>query len=121
MLFEECSNSQSQGNVGMGQAIAYYTQKGQTVSIPLNDCQEYDLVVEYPDGLKKVQVKTTKSKAPSGKYIVGLRTMSGYKDKYSYKVGKYDILFVVTEMGQIHEYTSKQLEGYKNCLTLPSL
>ena len=80
MIFNECTNSQSQGNVGMGQAIAYYTQKGQTVSIPLNDCQEYDLVVEYPDGLKKVQVKTTKSKAPSGRYVVGLRTMSGYKD-----------------------------------------
>ena len=45
MLFTECTNSQSQGNVGMGQAISYYTQKGYTVSIPLNDCQEYDLVV----------------------------------------------------------------------------
>lgn len=119
MLFQECTNSQSQGNVGMGQAIAYYTQKGYTVSIPLNDCQEYDLVVEYPDGLKKVQVKTTRTKAPSGKYIVGLRTMSGYKDKYSYKIGSYDILFVVTESGQTHEYTSLQLERYKNSLTLP--
>ena len=119
MLFNECTNSQSQGNVGMGQAIAHYTQKGYTVSIPLNDCQEYDLVVEYPDGLKKVQVKTTKSKVKSGKYVVGLRTMSGYKDKYSYKIGSYDILFVVTELGKTYEYTSKQLEGYKNCITLP--
>ena len=119
MLFEDCANSQSQGNIGMGQAIAHYTSKGYTVSIPLNDCQEYDLVVEYPDGLKKVQVKTTKSKAPSGKYVVGLRTMSGYKDKYTYKVGTYDILFVVTELGQTYEYTSTQLEGYKNSLTLP--
>lgn len=118
MLFENCVNSHSQGNVGMGQAIAYYTQKGYIVSIPLNDCQEYDLVVEYPDGLKKVQVKTTKSKAPSGNYVVGLRTMSGYKNKYTYKIGSYDILFVVTEMGEIYEYTSDQLKDYKNSLTL---
>ena len=118
MIFENCENSHSQGNVGMGRAIAYYTTKGYTVSIPLNDCQEYDLVVEYPDGLKKVQVKTTRTKAPSGKYIVGLRTMSGYKDKYTYKLGKYDILFVITELGQTYEYTATQLEGYKNSLTL---
>ena len=118
MLFTECTNSQSQGNVGMGQAIAYYTQKGYTVSIPLNDCQEYDLVVEYPDGLKKVQVKTTRQKAPSGKYIVSLRTMSGYKDKYSYKIGSYDILFVVDETGKTYEFTSEDLKEYKNCVTL---
>jgi hypothetical protein len=118
MLFTECTNSQSQGNVGMGQAIAYYTQKGYTVSIPLNDCQEYDLVVEYPDGLKKVQVKTTKHKAPSGNYMVNLRTMSGYKDKYSYKIGAYDILFAVDEMGRTYEFTAEDLKNYKNCVTL---
>ena len=118
MLFTECTNSQSQGNVGMGQAIAYYNAKGYTVSIPLNDCQEYDLVVEYPDGLKKVQVKTTKHKAPSGNYIVSLRTMSGYKDKYSFKIGEYDILFAVDETGRTYEFTKEQLKDYKNCITL---
>lgn len=118
MLFENCKNSQSQGNVGMGQAIAYYTQKGYTVSIPLNDCQEYDLVVEYPEGLKKVQVKTTKHKAKSGNYIVNLRTMSGYKDKCTYKIGTYDILFAVDEMGRCYEFTSNDLLKYKNSITL---
>ena len=118
MLFNECKNSHSQGNVGMGRAIAHYTIKGYTISIPLNDCQEYDLVVEYPDGLKKVQVKTTKHKAPSGNYVVNLRTMSGYKDKYEYRIGTYDILFVVDELGNTYEYTSEELKDYKNCLTL---
>jgi len=118
MLFNECKNSHSQGNVGMGQAIAYYTLKGYTISIPLNDCQEYDLVVEYPDGLKKVQVKTTKHKAPSGNYIVNLRTMSGYKDKYEFRIGKYDILFAVDELGNTYEFTSEEISQYKNCITL---
>ena len=118
MLFNECKNSHSQGNVGMGQAIAYYTLKGYTISIPLNDCQEYDLVVEYPDGLKKVQVKTTKHKAPSGNYIVNLRTMSGYKDKYEFRIGTYDILFAVDELGNTYEFTSEEISQYKNSITL---
>lgn len=118
MLFQNCKNSQSQGNVGMGQAIAYYTQKGYTVSIPLNDCQEYDLVVEYPNGLKKVQVKTTRQKSKSGNYVVSLRTMTGYKDKYSYKIGSYDILFVVDENGKTYEFEYEDLKEYKNCVTL---
>lgn len=102
----------------MGQAIAYYTKLGCTVNIPLNDCQEYDLVVEYPSGLKKVQVKTTKHKAKSGKYVVNLRTMSGYKDRYQYKIGTYDVLFVVDELGNCYEFNSDDLKEYKNCLTL---
>ena len=76
------------------------------------------MVVEYPDGLKKVQVKTTKHKAPSGKYIVSLRTMTGYKDKYSFKIGSYDILFAVDEMGKTYEFTAEELGDYKNCITL---
>ena len=118
MLFNDCKNSHAQGNVGMGQAIAYYTLKGYTISIPLNDCQEYDLVVEYPDGLKKVQVKTTKHKAPSGNYIVNLRTMSGHKDKYEYRIGTYDIFLAIDELGRIYEFTSEELKDYKNCVTL---
>ena len=118
MLFNECKNSHSQGNVGMGQAIAHYTLKGYTISIPLNDCQEYDLVVEYPDGLKRVQVKTTKHKAPSGNYVVNLRTRSGYKDKYEYRIGSYDVLFVVDELGRAYEFNSNDLKNYKNCITL---
>ena len=105
----------------MGQAIAHYTLKGYTVSIPLNDCQEYDLVVEYPDGLKKVQVKTTKHKSKSGNYVVNLRTMSGYKDKYEYRIGSYDILFVVDENGNTYEFKSEDLAQYKNCITLNSI
>ena len=104
----------------MGRAIAYYTEKGYTVSIPMNDCQEYDLVVEYPDGLKRVQVKTTRHKAPSGRYVVNLRTMSGYKDRYEYKLGSWDVLFVLDELGTCHEYGADSLKEYKNCLTLPN-
>lgn len=38
-------------------AIAYFSTNGYTVSIPLNDTQDYDLVVEKDNILQTVQVK----------------------------------------------------------------
>ena len=43
MIFE--SNKQK-GNAGLGIAVAYYSSNGYTVSIPLNDTQDYDLIVD---------------------------------------------------------------------------
>lgn len=34
------------GNSGLGIAIAYFSTHAYTVSIPLNDTQDYDLIVE---------------------------------------------------------------------------
>jgi hypothetical protein len=55
-------NSNQKGNIGVGIAISYFSSQLKTVSLPLNDSQPYDIVVEFPDGLKKVQVKTTTEK-----------------------------------------------------------
>ena len=41
----ESNYKSHQGNVGLGRAIAYYTEKGYTVMLPLNDTQKYDLVI----------------------------------------------------------------------------
>ena len=117
MLFENCHNSQTQGNVGMGKAIAYYTNLGYTVSIPLNDCQEYDLVVEYPDGLKKVQIKTTRYKNRQGNYVVALRTTGGHSSKVKV-ASNYDILWAVNELGEIKEWTKEELTEYKNSVIM---
>ena len=51
-------NTQTQGDAGLGQAIAYFTRFGCTVALPLTDSQDYDLIVEMQGELKKVQVKT---------------------------------------------------------------
>ena len=40
------SSNKQKGNSGLGMAIAYFSTNGYTVSIPLNDTQDYDLVVE---------------------------------------------------------------------------
>ena len=43
MKFE---TNKEKGNSSLGIAIAYFSTNGYTVSIPLNDTQDYDLVVE---------------------------------------------------------------------------
>ena len=45
-MFRECKNTKEQGNIGLGVAIQYFTQNLYTVSLPLNDSQDYDLIVE---------------------------------------------------------------------------
>ena len=52
-------NSKKQGDAGLGQAIAYFTLKGYDVALPLTDSADWDLIVEFDDGLKRVQVKTS--------------------------------------------------------------
>ena len=40
MIFK---SNREKGNAGLGIVIAYYSANGYTVSIPLNDTQDYDL------------------------------------------------------------------------------
>jgi hypothetical protein len=69
-------NSKKQGDAGLGAAIAYYTSIGATVSIPLTDSQDYDLVVEVDGALRRVQVRTT-TQSKYGAFVVGLRVLGG--------------------------------------------
>ena len=96
MIFE--SNKQK-GNAGLGIAIAYYSTNGYTVSIPLNDTQDYDLIVDKNNVLKKVQVKATSCKTKYNKYQVALKSCGGTKGE-TYKTiidTKIDEVFIVTD------------------------
>lgn len=92
-------NSKKQGDVGLGIAIGWFCQNGLTVSIPLTDSQDYDLVVDTIDGLDRVQVKTTSYKR-RGKFTVSLsvkggnRTSKGRIKKID--KSKVDSVFVIT-------------------------
>ena len=91
--------NKEKGNTGLGIAIAYYTSNGYIVSIPLNDTQDYDLIVDKNDILKKVQVKTTGCKTKYGNYQVALKSCGGTKGK-TYKTiieTNIDELFILTE------------------------
>lgn len=49
------------GRIGLVKAIEYFTLKGYTVSLPLNDTQYYDLIVEIDAKFYSVQCKATQT------------------------------------------------------------
>ena len=111
----------SQGAAGLGLAIAYFTVEGYIVSVPLNDNQNYDLVVDKGDGLKRVQVKTTGYKIkPTQAYTVQLKSVRPNKTENVIRPfnGKTcDILFVVTKDNDKYLIPSSVVDG-KNSISL---
>ena len=93
-----CTNKEK-GNSGLGIAIAYFASHGYTVSIPLNDTQDYDLIIDKENIIQKVQVKSTSCKTKYGTYQVALKSCGGTKGK-TYKTlidTNVDIIFIVTD------------------------
>jgi hypothetical protein len=99
-MFSNIKNPNKQGDAGMGIAIGWFASNGYCVSIPLTDSQDYDLVVEINNVLKKVQVKTTTSKTKYKIYKANLRVNGGNRSgtgktkKFDWK--SVDYLFIVT-------------------------
>ena len=66
-------NRKTIGRIGLSMAINYFTINGYTISIPINDTQWYDIVVEK-DGL----FQTVQCKATSGD-VIDFRSTGGTK------------------------------------------
>jgi hypothetical protein len=113
-MFKKAKNSKQQGDIGLGSAISYLTMMGYTVSVPLTDSQDYDLVVDIEGKLNKVQVKTTSQKSSNG-YEVELRTLGGNQSwngvaKF-FNSQRVDYLFVVTENGRRFFIPAESIEA----------
>ncbi len=61
--------TQRKGDTATACAIAAFTCKGWDVSIPLTESAPYDLVVDTPFGLKRVQVKYSSSRAVDLRHV----------------------------------------------------
>lgn len=92
MVFE---TNKDKGRAGLSAAIAYFGMNGYTVSIPLNDTQNYDLVIEKDNIFQKVQCKATGSK--DGK--IDFRITSGQQRKTIGTLldSQLDIVFCINE------------------------
>ena len=92
------NTNKEKGRAGLSLAIAYFGSNGYTVSLPLNDTQDYDLIIDDGISLKKVQVKATGEKIPSGNYKCTLKTTSGTSRKKigTVKESSADLLFCLT-------------------------
>lgn len=107
------NTNKEKGNIGLGIAIAYYTSNGYTVSIPLNDTQDYDLIVDKDNNLKKIQVKSSSCKTKYGNYQIALKSCGGTKGR-TYKTlidTKVDELFILTENIDIYIIPINVLEN----------
>lgn len=105
--------NKEKGNSGLGMAIAYFSTNNYTVSIPLNDTQDYDLVIEKNNILKTVQVKATGCKRKNGVYQVALKSCGGTKVK-TYKTiidTNIDYIFILTENKEIYLIPKEEIKN----------
>ena len=105
--------NKEKGNSGLGMAIAYFSTNNYTVSIPLNDTQDYDLVIEKNNILKTVQVKATGCKRKNGVYQVALKSCGGTKGK-TYKTiidTNIDYVFILTENKEIYLIPKEEIQN----------
>ena len=97
-------NTKQFGNVAIGKAINYFLSKGYIVSIPINDSQSYDLIVDFNNNLNKIQVKMTSQKSEYNIFIVDLRSTGGNRSRNTAKLfdnKSCDYVFVCTTDNQL--------------------
>lgn len=101
------------GNASLGTAIGYFTNMGYTVSIPLTDTQDYDLVVDIDNVLRKVQVKGTVFKTKYGIYQVSLKSSGGTKGKIykTIRATDVDLTFIACEDGKMYLIPKKNVKN----------
>lgn len=63
------------GRLGLSSAINYFTINGYTISLPINDTQWYDLIVEKDNVFQTVQCKATNTEDNT----ISLRSFGGTK------------------------------------------
>ena len=97
MIFE---TNKDKGRAGLAAAIGYFGMNGYTVSIPLNDTQEYDLLVDNGNNILKISVKATSQRSQYGVSIVSPRNTGGTKGAiYGREKDKNnDYVFVINEL-----------------------
>lgn len=117
-IFENCKNSKKQGDLGLGRAIGWLCEQGYTVSLPLTDSQDYDLIVDIDNILNRVQVKTTSYKSKYGVFGVNLSVKGGNRSFNTIKKfdkTKVEYVFVLTSNNEMYFISTKDINA-KNVL-----
>ena len=115
MELREFSTFTKQGNVGLAYAIAYYSKLGYTISIPLTDSQDYDIIVDTGNTLLKVQVKTTTCRRGSGNYQLNLKVSGGNRSGTgkvkTFDLNKCDLIFAMTEQFEFYSIPRSEISA----------
>jgi hypothetical protein len=101
------TNTRRQGDIGMGDAIAWFSRNGYTIAIPLTDSQKYDLIAERSTEsgsmCYRIQIKTT-TQDRDGVPTVQLKTSGGNKTRLSstaFDASECDLLYVLSEVDDV--------------------
>ena len=105
------------GRIGLSMAINYFTIKGYTVSLPINDTQWFDLIIEKDGIFETVQCKATETKEST----IDFRSTRGtkgteYDNIHNHKELNY--LFCVNKDLNMWLIPIKDLEDTKNSIKL---
>lgn len=98
------------GRIGLANAIAYYTQQGYTISLPINDTQWYDLIIEKDGLFQTVQCKATATEEGT----IDFRNTGGTKGSiYGHTLDtNIDIIFCVDKNLNMFSIPKKDLVEY---------
>ena len=109
MLIE---TNKQKGNAGLSLGIAYFGANGYTISIPLNDTQWYDFIVEKDGIFSTVQCKFTASKDQA----IDLRSTGGTKGSSYDNVKNHpiDFLFCANQDGKMWVIPGEDLKKTSN-------
>ena len=117
-MFNIHKNSKKQGDHGLGSAINWCCENGYTVSLPLTDSQDYDMIVDIENVLLRVQVKTSSFKTKYGIYNVSLSVKGGNRSSIgtvkNLDIRFVDALFILTDNGDRYFIPVSELKGFSN-------
>ena len=103
------STNKEKGNTSLGMAIAYFTLQGYIVSIPLNDTQDYDLVIEKNNILQTVQVKSSGCKI-SKQHLKAVEELKVQHIK-TFKETNVDLLFIFLKDSSMYLIPSDKINN----------
>ena len=110
-------NSNLKGNIALGKAISYFATQGYIISIPLNDSQCYDLIIEKNGKVQLVQVKYTNQQLNSGNYCCRLQVCNKQTTYYTLNNTYCDLLFCYCGNGDAYLIPVSRIEN-TNQITL---
>lgn len=114
----QLENNKDKGKAGLSLAIAYFGTNGYTVSLPLNDTQWYDLIVEKDGIFQTVQCKFTTNKNKE----INFRSTGGTKGRIYDSILNHplDLLFCADDEMNLYVIPMKDIikSGNQNSIRL---
>lgn len=109
-------NNNTLGIIGLAKAIEWFSKNDYIISLPINDCQSYDLVVEKDHKFKTVQVKYTGNVSDKRKQAQYFRVAM---HRYKYTTASFEYLFIYTSNDTCYLFRSNEINNFRSITLYP--